>query len=212
MESPVSVQAQSPASMQATSHISVQAQSPGSVQTQSPVSMQAQSSGTVQKNQSKSEIVNKSENMQSTYAQFQHVQSRTAQFQQAVLTQFQSTDLAQSPLANDDRKSLRTELVFRSSEQTWNACHIVFGSFHQNDRHFSEHSKRFQCTDNALCMLSYSACHEIDKSSTLDKILYDGDNPYQTIIKNLKTNGKFIHSLLGLDEIPDGFEVETGIL
>ena len=29
-----------------------------------------------------------------------------------------------------------------------------------------------ECTGNALCMLSYSACHEIGKSSTLDKILH----------------------------------------
>ena len=59
-------------------------------------------------------------------------------------------------------------------------------------------------------MLSYSACHEIDKSSTLDKILRDGDALYQTIINNLKADGKFIHSLLSLDEIPDAFEVEIG--
>ena len=218
MESPVSVQAQSPASMQATSPVSVQAQSPvsvqaqspGSLQAQSPVNMQAQSSVSVQKNQSKSEIVNKSENKQSSYAQFQHIQSRTTECQQTALTQFQSSDLAQNPLANDDRNTLCSELVFRSSEQSWNACHIVFGSFHQNDRQFSEHSRGFQCTGNAFCMLSYSACHEIDKSSTLDKILCDGDALYQTIINNLKAYGKFIHFLLSLDEIPDVFEVEIG--
>ena len=59
-------------------------------------------------------------------------------------------------------------------------------------------------------MLSYSACHDIDKSSTLDKILCDGDALYQIIIHNLKADGKFIHSLLSLDEIPNAFEVETG--
>ena len=59
-------------------------------------------------------------------------------------------------------------------------------------------------------VLQYSACHEIDKSSTLDKILCDGDALYQTIINTLKVNGKFIHSLLSLGEIPDVFEVEIG--
>ena len=39
---------------------------------------------------------------------------------------------------------LCAELVFRSTEQPWNACHIFFGSFHQNERQFSEHSRGFQ--------------------------------------------------------------------
>ena len=94
-------------------------------------------------------------------------------------------------------------MVFRSSEQFWNACHIVFGRFHQNDKQFSEHPGGFQCRGNALCMLSYSDCHEIDKRSTLDKILYDGDALCQTIINNLKASGKFIYSLLSLNEISD---------
>ena len=59
-------------------------------------------------------------------------------------------------------------------------------------------------------MLSYSTCFEIDNSSTLDQVLYDGDALYQTIINNLKADGKFIHSLLSLDEIPDIFEVGIG--
>ena len=156
----------------------------------------------MQRNKSKSKIVNESENMQSTFTQFQQVQAQTAQFQQIALTRFQSTDLAQNPLANGDRNTLCSELVFRSSEQSWNACHIVFWSFHQIDRQFSEHSRGFQCTGNVLCMLSDSACHEMGKSSTLDKIRCDGDALYQTTINNLKADGKFIHSLLSLDEIP----------
>ena len=56
-------------------------------------------------------MVNESENMQS----IQHVQSQTTQFQQT----FQSTDMAQNPLANDDRNTLCAELVFRSTEQPW---------------------------------------------------------------------------------------------
>ena len=50
-------------------------------------------------------------------------------------------------------------------------------------------------------MFSYLTCFEIDNSSTLDKVLYDGDALYQTIINNLKADEIFIHSLLSLDEI-----------
>ena len=126
------------------------------------------------------------------------------------MTQIEAIDLVDNPLAIDDRNALYTELLFPSSELSWNACHIIFGSSHQNDRRFSDHSRAFQCTGNALCLLSYSACFELDNSSTLDKVLYDGDALYQTIINNLKADGKFIHSLLSLDEIPDIFEVGIG--
>ena len=102
------------------------------------------------------------------------------------------------------------DLVFRQSTQSWNACQIIFGSYHQNDVRFSEQSRGFQCTGNALCMLSYSACLDINNSSTLDKLLCDGDSLYQKIIHSLKADGKFIHALLSLDEIPDDFEVELG--
>ena len=73
-----------------------------------------------------------------------------------------------------------------------------------------DHSRGFQCIGNALCMLSYSTCFEIDSSSTLDKVLYDADALYQTTINNLKADGKFINSLLSLDEIPDIFEIWIG--
>ena len=59
-------------------------------------------------------------------------------------------------------------------------------------------------------MLSYLTCFETDNSSTLEKVLYDGDALYQTIINNLKADEKFIRSLLSLDEIPDIFEVGIG--
>ena len=50
--------------------------------------------------------------------------------------------------------------------------HRIFGNFHQNDRRFSDQTRGFQCTCNALCMLSYNtACPEIKDSSSLDKIL-----------------------------------------
>ena len=100
--------------------------------------------------------------------------------------------------------------AIRSSERLWNASDIVFGSFHQNDGRFSEHSRGYQCTCNALCMLSYAHCGDVDNSMVLDKVLCEGDGLYQTVIRELKSNGKFIHHLLSLEEIPDDFEVEIG--
>ena len=199
-QSPVSVQAQSPANMQARIPVSVQAHSPVSMQARSPVSMQAQSPVSMQANESESQIVHESENMKSKFTQFQCKQAQPAQFQHSSLTQIEAIDLVDNPLANADINVLYTELVLQSPKQSWNACHILFGSFHQNDRQFSEHSRGFQCTGNALCMLSYLTCFEIDNSSTLDKVLYDGDALCQTIINNLNADGKFIHSLLSLDE------------
>ena len=100
--------------------------------------------------------------------------------------------------------------AIRSSERLWNANDIVFGSFHQNDGRFSEHSRGYQCTCNALSMLSYADCGDIDNGMVLDKVLCEGDALYQTVIRELKSNGKFIHHLLSLEEIPDDFEVEIG--
>ena len=98
----------------------------------------------------------------------------------------------------------------RSSEQLWNASYLVFGSFHQNDVRFSEQSRGYQCTCNALCMLSYSSCLDIEKSSILDKVLSEGDILYRSVINKLREDGKFIHHLLTLEEIPDDFKVEIG--
>ena len=52
--------------------------------------------------------------------------------------------------------------AIRSSYQLWNASDFIFGNFHQNDARFSEQSRGYQCTCNALCMLSYSLCHHVD--------------------------------------------------
>ena len=98
----------------------------------------------------------------------------------------------------------------RSSELLWNASDLVFGSFHQNDGRFSEHSRGYQCTCNALCMLSYAHCGDVDNSMVLDKVLYEGDALYQAVIRKLKSDGKFSQHLLSLEEIPDDFEVEIG--
>ena len=111
---------------------------------------------------------------------------------------------------NKETVSQRNHIVPWSSARTWNACHRMFGSFHQNYQRFPDESRGFQCTCNALCMLSYSACCEVDSSSKLDKILCDGDTVYQHVINRLKAQGKFIHPLLSLEEIANDFIVETG--
>ena len=100
--------------------------------------------------------------------------------------------------------------AIRSSELLWNASDLVFGSFYQNDGRFSVHSKGYQCTCNALCMLSYAHCGDVDNSMVLDKVLCEGDALYQKVIKKLKSDGKFIQHLLSLEEIPHDFEIEIG--
>ena len=99
------------------------------------------------------------------------------------------------------------EIVTESFQQ-WNAKHIIFGSFHQNNDRFSKQSRGFQCTSNALCMLGYSAYLDIKNGLILDKILCEGDSLYIKTVDRLKTEGKFIQPLLSLDEIPDDIEIE----
>ena len=82
----------------------------------------------------------------------------------------------------------------------------MFGSFHQNDKRFLDQSRGFQCTCNALCML---VCDEIQNSLELDKILYAGDVLYNTTVNKLKAQGRFVNSLLSLEEIPDTLEFES---
>ena len=59
-------------------------------------------------------------------------------------------------------------------------------------------------------MLVYSACLEVNNGSTLDKILFDANALYQSIVNGLKAEGKFIHALLSLEEIPNVFDVGIG--
>ena len=130
-------------------------------------------------------------------------------------TEHDKNVIAQHHFNNDSAKAcVNNDLVcyqaVRLSERLWNAGNLVFGSFHQNDDRFSLHSRGFQCTCNALCMLSYSLCHDVDNSLILDKVLYEGDALYQTVISELKSDGNFDHRLLSLDEIPYDFEVEIG--
>ena len=114
------------------------------------------------------------------------------------------------PDTNIEVTDSHSEVASTPSSVLWNAKHIVHGSFNQNNMRFSEQSRGFQCTCNALCMLAHSSCHEIDNSSVLDDILLHGDTLYKTTINSLKAQGKFVNSLLSLEEIPDIFDVEIG--
>ena len=118
--------------------------------------------------------------------------------------------LSSAPLEVCSDNDVACYQAIRSSELLWNASDLVFGSFHQNDGRFSEHSRGYQCTCNALCMLSYAHCGDVDKSMVLDKVLYEGDALYQAVIRQLKSDGTFSQHLLSLEEIPDEFEVEIG--
>ena len=131
-----------------------------------------------------------------------------AQHNENVSTQYHfNNDSCSEPCLDNDIVSYQAA---RLPEPFWNATDLVFGSFHQNDVRFSEHSRGYQCTCNALCMLSYALGHSVDNSSMIDKVLCEGDSLYQTVISKLKTDGKFINQLLSLEEIPDDFEVDIG--
>ena len=181
-QNPASVQVLSPASVQALSPVSMQAHTPASVQIQSPASEQALSPASVQEIRVNHKKILKKEINKINLQTMYHKNSM----------------------------KMCIDLVLRQLTQSWNAFQILFGRYHQNDVRFSEQSRGFQCTGNALCMLLYSACLDINNSSTRDKILCDGDSLYQKIIHSLKADGKFIHAVLSLDEIPDEFEVELG--
>ena len=99
------------------------------------------------------------------------------------------------------------QVVTQPSPLPWNADQIIFGSFHQNDERFVDQSRGFQCTCNALCMLIHN---EIQNSSVLDQILYDGDTLYNHTVNSLKAKGRFVNSLLSLEEIPDTLEIKSG--
>ena len=128
-------------------------------------------------------------------------------------TQLNKNVIAQQQKFNHDSFDTCSEdddMVVRISEQLWNASNLLFGSFHQNDVRFSERSRGYQCTCNALCMLSYATCMDTEKSFILDKVLCEGDTLYESVIEKLKSEGKFIHCLLSLEEIPDDFKIEIG--
>ena len=137
----------------------------------------------------------------------EHITQQNEQLHENVAAQHHFNS---DPLETCSGNDIATYQAIRSSERLWNASDLVFGSFHQNDVRFSEQSRGYQCTCNALCMLSYSLCLDVDNSLMLDKVLCEGDALYQTVISKLKTDGKFVQQLLSLEEIPDEFEVEIG--
>ena len=96
--------------------------------------------------------------------------------------------LSSDPLEICSDNNMACYQAIRSSERLWNASDLVFGSFHQNDGRFSEHSRGYQCTCNALCMLSYAHCGDVDNSMVLDKVLCEGDGLYQ----NRKSYGSLL--------------------
>ena len=111
-----------------------------------------------------------------------------------------------SPCSERFIEDMDTEKHLLLQPNLWNAEQIICGSFHQNDNRFLDQSRGFQCTCNALCML---VCEEIKSSSELDKILLAGDVLDNTTVNNLKAQGKFVNSLLSLEEIPDTLEFES---
>ena len=111
----------------------------------------------------------------------------SANYQLSVSEEFSEREKRKSvPLETCSGNDIETYQAIRSSEQLWNASDLVLGSFHQNDVRFSEQSRGYQCTCNALCILSYSLCLDVDNSLMLDKVLCEGDALYQTVISNLK--------------------------
>ena len=182
----------------------------------SPVQMQANGSPVhvqaMQKWQNKSkymqnkakDIQNKSKDMQN---KAKELQNKAKEKSKEKAKEYQSNISNYIQTNSNDGCS---EIEIKSSCQTWNVRCMVFGSFHQNNERFSEQSRGFQCTANALCMLGYSACLDINDGSKLDQILCDGDSLYQNIVDRLKADGKFIQPLLSLDEIPDVIEIEKG--
>ena len=118
---------------------------------------------------------------------FQHTQ-QNEEFKRNVTAQHQLSSDSLEVCSDNDVACYQ---AVRSSELLWNASDLVFGSFHQNDGRFSEHSRGYQCTCNALCMLSYAHCGDVDNSMVLDKVLYEGDALYQAVIRKLKSDRKF---------------------
>ena len=51
---------------------------------------------------------------------------------------------------------------------------------------------------------------EIQSSSVLGQVLYDGDALYDSTVNKLKAEGKFVKSLFSLEKIPDTLEIKNG--
>ena len=112
------MQVQSPASMQALSPASMQAQKPASVQILSPASEQARSPASMQANASKSQKDLEKGNTQKEF----------------------TNNVSQKDNEKGKITATCIDLVLSYSTHSWNACQIIFGSYHQNDIRFSEQS------------------------------------------------------------------------
>ena len=185
-QSPERKQAQSPEWTPAQSPERKQAQSPERMQTQRPERKQAQSpermpAQSLERKQASTKPVysNKSDKL----VQNEKVHSKNAKFQ--------NSDLIENFTVNSpDADILYTAIPLELASESCNDLNrMVFGSFHQNDTRFSELSRGYQCTCNALCMLAFSICLDVEKSSVLDKVLYEGDALYQSVINKLKADG-----------------------
>ena len=99
------------------------------------------------------------------------------------------------------------QMAKQPSPLLWNAVQLILGNFQQNDERFGDQSRGFQCTCNALCM---SVHDKINNSTDLDQVLYDGDALYNCTVNRMKAEGKFVHSLLSLEEIPETLKIKCG--
>ena len=81
-------------------------------------------------------------------------------------TKFQNSALIENFTVNSpDADILYTAIPLESASESWNDLNrMVFGSFYQNDTRFSELSRGYQCTCNALCMLAFSICLDVEKT------------------------------------------------
>ena len=208
-QSPERKQAQSPERMPAQSPERQQAQSPERMPAQSPERKQAQSpermpAQRLETNQTSDLEMPVHSNKSDKLVQMEKIHSKSAEFQ--------NSDLKENSSVNSpDSDVLYTAIPLESASDSWIDLNtMVLGSFHQNDTRFSELSRGYQCTCNALCMLAFSICLDVEKSSVLDKVLCEGDALYQSVINKLKADITFNHHLLSLEEIPDKFQVDIG--
>ena len=68
-----------------------------------------------------------------------------------------------------DSDSLYTAIPFHLSSNSWNDLNSMsLGSCHQNDARFPEQSRGYQYTCNALCMLAYSVCLDVEKNNSIE--------------------------------------------
>ncbi|XP_033114259.1 uncharacterized protein LOC117114672 [Anneissia japonica] len=79
----------------------------------------------------------------------------------------------------------------------------IFPHFHQGDSQFSEQSRGFQCSCNALTMLCCAPDIQMTMTSNdLDLILRHGDQLYKDTCHDLNEAGCFVNEYLNTEELP----------